>query len=345
MRHPYKALFLITWSEDIEWPFIDYLRRQGIHCDVVGSRFPKSYNSVFQKVTTYWPRYLYIGIKAFLKRKDYDIVMGWQQVGGLAYGFFKRISGSLYPKLVIMKFTYPTRKNPLIRQFRFSFVRFVLKSADALWCHSSREVETRRIMFDLPKSKVKTVPMVLTDISDYATAMPISSSEGSYILSVGNERDYGLLSRVAEIIHYPFKIVCQPYNVKNIAFPGHVEVIHAYGETVMRLFQNARLVVIPIKDPTRPGGEGVMLESFSFGKAVVITQTVTSVDYIENGRNGFLVDPGDIDGFAASIRYLLDNPRERKAMGRRNRRLFLSTFCAEAIVKKIYDEILCLLNE
>jgi glycosyltransferase involved in cell wall biosynthesis len=340
MKGPVRALFLITWSEDQDWPFIDRLREQGVFCDVLGSDFPKGYNTALQKIATYWPRYLSVGVRAFFRRKDYDIIMGWQQVSGMVYGFFKRISGSRYPRLVVMKFTYPAKKNPLLSAFRYGFVRFVLGSADALWCHSSREVENRSRQFHLPVKKVKYVPMVLTDISDYATSSRIKPGKGDYILSVGgNDRDYALLAAAAVRVPYPIHVVTQPVNVKDIGFPGHVRVHHVYGEEVMRLFMNARFVAVPIKDPGRPAGESVLLEAFSFGKPVVITRTVSSVDYVRDRVNGFLVEPGDTDRFASCMRYLLDHPREAEAMGRRNREMYLSTYSAPVVAGRIKEEM------
>ena len=340
----YKVLILITWSEKKKWPFVDALREEGIECDVIGANFPRGYNTVWGKVFRFWPRYLLIGIKAFIIRKKYDVILPWQQVAGFVYGFFKHLFHSNYPRLIVLKFVYPSRKNPIISKFRYLFVKYVLGATDALWCVSNREIEIRSAMFDYPREKMKFVPIIPTDISDSGQDIVPGGRDGKYILSVGNNRDYGMLIAVMQEIGYPLKIVAQPYNFKGIDIPSDMEVFHTFGQKVIELYQSARFVVIPMNYNHRPGGESVILESMSYGKAIIMTRTVTSNDFITHMDNGILFELDDAGALKAAIKYLLDNPGKMEEMGKKNKKLYEERFSSQAAARAVKENIIELMD-
>ena len=165
---PLRILILITWSAEKEWPFVDALRNQGFECDVIGANFPRMYNSHLEKLLFFWPRYILIGIKAWFRRKDYDVILPWQQAAGFVYGFLKKTFRSQYPFYIVLKFVYPTPRNPLVSKIRHHFVKYVLSAADALWAVSNMEIDIRTQMFDFPREKAKFIPIIPTDVSDGA---------------------------------------------------------------------------------------------------------------------------------------------------------------------------------
>lgn len=340
-----RVLILITWAADKEWPFVDALCAEELDCDVIGANFPDGYNTVFDKILRFWPRYLFSGIKAFIRRKDYDVILPWQQVSGLVFGFLKRLFRSRYPKLIILKFVYPARRNPVIAGIRKFFVKFALGAADALWCVSNEEIDIRTEMFGYPKEKASFVPIIPTNISDAGETHDLNRPDGDYVLSVGVERDYRLLVDVFREVDFRLKIVTRPYNVKGIELPGNVEVIHAYGRKVMDLYRDARFIVVPMKDPNRPGGESVTLESFAYGKAIVITRTVASVDYVKPMENGILVEPDDPVSLRDAVLYLLDHPEHAEDMGKKNRQLYLDFYSSRATARRVKEGILDVLGK
>ena len=338
MHNPIRVLLLITWSEKKKWPFVEALRDLGFECDVIGAEYPRGYNSSFTKILFFWSRYILIGTKAFIRRKDYDVILGWQQVAGMVYGVYKCIFRSKYPKLVILNFTYPARKSAFILRIRKAFVKFVLKATDSLWCLSEKEAEVRYRMFDYPKEKTKSVPITVTDISD-AGEEEEHTTFGKYILSVGNEREYHMLCEAVRPLDTTLHIVTQPYNLKGLDLPPNVVPHHVFGQPVMDLYKDAGFVVVPMKDPNRPGGESVLFETMAFGKAMIITRTITSVDYITHMDNGILVEPHNQKELQDAIAYLLANPDAAKKMGEKNRRLYKEKYSTKAVVSKVSRHI------
>lgn len=71
---------------------------------------------------------------------------------------------------------------------------------------------------------------------------------------------------------------------------------------------------------------GVTIESMAFGKPVVGTRTGGTIEQIEDGVTGYLVEPNDPHDLAEAIEKLLISPELRRTMGYSGRARFLSSF-------------------
>ena len=86
----------------------------------------------------------------------------------------------------------------------------------------------------------------------------------------------------------------------------------------------------------------VIVEAMSSGKPVIASRTGGIVDLVEDGKNGFLITPGDIKGLSSAIIRLLSNYELTKKMGEKGRETS-SKFSIEAMIEKIdmlYQELL-----
>jgi glycosyltransferase involved in cell wall biosynthesis len=68
-----------------------------------------------------------------------------------------------------------------------------------------------------------------------------------------------------------------------------------------------------------------LLEGMAFGLPALATPVGGIADFVETGENGLLVEPGDIDGLADSIRLLADDPGLRARLGEEARRRVRAT--------------------
>jgi glycosyltransferase involved in cell wall biosynthesis len=80
------------------------------------------------------------------------------------------------------------------------------------------------------------------------------------------------------------------------------------------LFQRAAIVVIPY---TQASQSGVVHLAYAFGKPVVSTRVGSIPEVVDEGRTGYLVEPGNPKQLAAAIVKLLKNPEQRHEMGQR----------------------------
>ncbi len=86
-----------------------------------------------------------------------------------------------------------------------------------------------------------------------------------------------------------------------------------------------------------------VLEALSTGLPVVTTWVGGIPETIENGKNGFLVEPFNAKQFSEKIIYLLDHPAEAAEMGRLARKTIVEQYDWRIVVKdaiKVYDKAL-----
>jgi glycosyltransferase involved in cell wall biosynthesis len=121
---------------------------------------------------------------------------------------------------------------------------------------------------------------------------------------------------------------------ENVLFAGRVsdEALHA-------LYAGADVFV----HPTRfEGSSLVTLEAMAHGLPIVASRAGGIPDKVEHGRNGFLVEPGDVEALAQSLVRIAGDATLRKAMGAASRarvEAFAWPRVAERVLA-LYDELL-----
>ena len=77
----------------------------------------------------------------------------------------------------------------------------------------------------------------------------------------------------------------------------------------------------------------------TFGKAVVVTETLGTADYVEDGKTAVLVEPGSAVALRAAIERLLGDPQETESLGKRAQTVAVDTYnrrrFAEDILKAL----------
>ncbi len=90
------------------------------------------------------------------------------------------------------------------------------------------------------------------------------------------------------------------------------------GDSLVKLYQNAELFCLMSQTANRDleGFGLVFLEAAAAGLPVVGTNGSGTEDAVMHGKNGFLVDPLDIDGFANAIVGILKDPNTKTHMSK-----------------------------
>jgi glycosyltransferase involved in cell wall biosynthesis len=118
-------------------------------------------------------------------------------------------------------------------------------------------------------------------------------------------------------------------------FHGPVE-----GEGKVRLLEKSWCFVLPSYAEGMPLA---ILEAFAAGLPVVSTTVGGIPEVVHSDVNGYLVDPGDKEGFARMIQKLLTQPHLLEKISAQNRQDALSKYRIEAVAEKIdfiYTELL-----
>jgi glycosyltransferase involved in cell wall biosynthesis len=83
-----------------------------------------------------------------------------------------------------------------------------------------------------------------------------------------------------------------------------------------------------------------VIEAIAMGLPCIVTDVGGNSDIIENGKQGYLVEPGDYRAIASHLRNLIANPVKRRKMGKAARLTALKQFDFKTMVTK-YNQLFC----
>jgi len=103
-------------------------------------------------------------------------------------------------------------------------------------------------------------------------------------------------------------------------------------ETVPEEYHAASLVLAPFKR-VEPIGR-VLMEANACGRAVLTTTICGGAERITEGKNGFVVEPGDVDAMTEKVRKVASDPGKLKEMGRNGRDFVERNHSPKVILKR-----------
>ncbi|MEO6054678.1 MAG: glycosyltransferase family 4 protein [Chthoniobacterales bacterium] len=162
-----------------------------------------------------------------------------------------------------------------------------------------------------------------------------TDAEGDFVFAVGNDgrRDFETFVQAASTSSFPHKLLTK-LSVET-PFPPNLDYIRSgwkdasVSDSDLRdLYHKSRCVVVPLMDAYQPSGQSVALQAMSCGRPVILTKTkgFWLDPEFEDGKQVFLVSPGDTNALAEKVRYLMENPAEARRIGRAGRELMLTHY-------------------
>lgn len=109
-------------------------------------------------------------------------------------------------------------------------------------------------------------------------------------------------------------------------------VFHAPSPTIQEEYQKADVFCLP---SLYEGFPNVLCEAMSCGKPVLCSRVCDNPNIVQEGDNGLLFDPLNVDDMVATIERYLDLPLEKKdKMGRRSREIAVELFSRDSFIQK-----------
>jgi glycosyltransferase involved in cell wall biosynthesis len=108
-----------------------------------------------------------------------------------------------------------------------------------------------------------------------------------------------------------------------------------YQDDIPAIWRQAAIAVLP--SYYREGIPRSLLEAASSGRPVVTTDMPGCREIVEDGVNGFLVAPRDVETLAAALEKLIKDPALRARMGRAGRERVLQHFTERQVVARTLD--------
>jgi glycosyltransferase involved in cell wall biosynthesis len=169
------------------------------------------------------------------------------------------------------------------------------------------------------------------DVDFYRPAESTRVAADPYIFSIGldESRDFDTLAKAAARCRNQLgvtpRFVLQ--TTRPVTDAGVLE-IHRDAVSYPRLrklYQQASLVVLPLRDRLHAGGINTLLEAMAVGCPVVVSGSRGIADYVRDGQTARVVAPGDVEGMSQAIAELLAAPLEARRLGDNARRFVVDT--------------------
>ena len=120
----------------------------------------------------------------------------------------------------------------------------------------------------------------------------------------------------------------------NITFIGTVK-----NERIPKYLGESDIFVLPSLSEGLPA---VILEAMAAGKPIIASDVGGISEAVEDGVNGFLLEPRNSDQLAEKILYLIEHPEIRKKMGEKSKKIVKDKFTWEKAARrtiKIYENL------
>lgn len=221
----------------------------------------------------------------------------------------------------------------LYQGMKARMARFAGQAVDLWVVHSTAEVRAYSDWLGLPAERFRFVPL-------QRPVEPIEFQEDldqPFLLAMGSaRRDYALLVQVVAKLGIPTLIVAAEHAVHGISMPPNVTVRRGLSSAQCNeLAQRARLCVVPVANRETASGQVTAIDSMMYGRATIATRCVGTVDYIDHGVDGWLVEPGSVPDMAEAIAQLWAEAGLRQRLGENARQRVRDRLSDEAAGKAL----------
>jgi Glycosyl transferases group 1 len=214
---------------------------------------------------------------------------------------------------------------------------FAARGVDVFVVHSRAEVQSYSAWLGLPKSRFHFVPL----------ARPVErvdfdeDVQAPFVLAMGSaQRDYQLLFQAVAALGLRTIVVASPHAYSGLSIPACVTVQSGLSwDACNALAQRARLCVVPVLNDQTASGQVTLIGAMMYGRATIATRCVGSVDYMDHGVDGWLVEPGMGQALQDAIHRLWFDEGLRRQLGQAARHR-VATQLSDKVIGTHLDKIL-----
>jgi glycosyltransferase involved in cell wall biosynthesis len=272
----------------------------------------------------------------------YRLVVNYYHRNGYWLGLLGRLSrGRARAKFAWIGFAPNPRESGLRGWIRESVTYNALLGHDLIVCNTLPVIDSIKERYPKVTNSVAYARWGGTGDRDVET-----SSDGGYIFSGGRtNRDFATVFEAILQLDSPAVIVAD----KTVDFPSDVpEHVRIYRDIPLEdfqgLLQGARIVVVALKRGDISSGQVVLNRAMRSGKPVVVTATAGMDEYVTDGKDAVLVEPGNIDDLKTKLAWLLDNPERRREIALEARRTYETTFNSRRFARDLFDILITALK-
>jgi glycosyltransferase involved in cell wall biosynthesis len=189
----------------------------------------------------------------------------------------------------------------------------------------------------IPEAKITVIPPSISIPAE--ASLPEPAANPPRLLSIGQlikGKGVDLLLEALRLVKTPFVLDVvgtgnDEANLKRLAEPlGASVVFHGFSPSPDDAFRGVRAVVLPWRWQEPFGLVGP--EALAHGVPIIGFDVGAIREYLEDGRTGLLVPPGDVAAFARAVEHLLNDASLAAELGARGREFVSARFTDSALL-------------
>ena len=252
----------------------------------------------------------------------FDIALSFNDFFSLSMGLYRhhikgdtRILGGFHGLSDLVD-----RVPAVLRGYAKSRIARAIDGLDHLFFSGEIDREVAIEMYGIPRDKTTYYPFGVDTDFWHPEAKP---SHNDDVLSIGSDpsRDFDTL--LSAKIDNPVRIITR----LNVTVPKNrpnVEIVRGslFGSEITdvmlrELYQQAQIIVVPLKDVWQPTGCSVSLQAMACGKPVIVSNIkgLWDQDLMKSGENCLLVPPGNPQVLSEAVRALNQDAELRLRLG------------------------------
>jgi glycosyltransferase involved in cell wall biosynthesis len=316
-----------------------------LSADVLDGAYLQSLSGLPRMLCKLLPAPIVQAWMAYRRRRRYDVVISWDDRVAVIYAFLLKLTRSRSRHVAILSWMAPPKKAFTLKLVQKHIDRIIL------WSESQKALLVE--FFGISSSRVAVIPYWV----DQQFWRPMESSADS-ICSAGNSRrDYATLVEATRGLAIPCHIVTNAhlshesggdYGLTGSAIaaadmPDNVTIGPASSVELRAAYARSHFVVVPLFPGFRDSGITSIAEAMAMGKAVICSRIYGQIDFVEDGKTGLFVPPGDPQALRAAIQYLWDHPDIAAQMGTEGRKRAEDVFALDhfvANVRQIAEDVM-----
>lgn len=262
------------------------------------------------------------------RKENYDLIVAWENDTGFPLALLRRLLGQHQPPLAILTFSL---RGPLARFPKL--MRFGAAGADFFTVTSRSEVQRYSDTLGIHPEQIRFCAYGVRDA--YSPSIPRPEQE--FIFSGGKSgRDFATIVEAVRGLPFPVTINARAEDLRKYSLPANVHTnnILPFNE-FNRLNAQARFVVVPLQDLPEAVGISSVLFAMMNRKAVIASRVPGILDYVQEGKTGLLVEPGNPQALREAILRLWQDPGEAIVMGSLGRLAYLNHYTFDAFAQRL----------
>jgi glycosyltransferase involved in cell wall biosynthesis len=293
--------------------------------------FPRAADSYWRSLLWSW--------RLFRESRHFDAVVTGAEHVGQMFALMQSLFRTKSSRRVHVMIDFPWAVSPgrltlLLKRIQ---MWIAIRSIDQIFAHASPEEEVRfSEALGVSREKFRFVPF------HYCLNAPEPTvSEGDYIFSGGyTSRDYQTLIRA--VAGMPYRtVICtrQTSYFSGVDIPANVEVATVNPGRFDELIAGARVLVVPLPErEIHTGGHTVIVNAMKLGKPIIVLGRAEYKSYLEHGKTGLLLTPGDSASLRAAIDRLFAEPEFARFLAR-NAHEAAAAFSPEIFFERVFEAV------